>query len=165
MFFLKFLNRGPKIDTVKLPARIAEFFREQGRKGGKKSAAALTPEERSARAKKASRKAAKVMTPEERRARALKAVAAREAKRRAKKSKLALKKIVVIKKLWHDPVWSKVFAPGILTAFGIDWDAFSIGGSQPGVFFAIHHLSLSGPHRTGGSFQESGGTLARISCY
>ena len=70
---------------MKLPGKVAEFFRKQGRKDGKKSAAAMTPEERIARAKKAGRKAAKIMTPEQRRARALKAVAAREAKRKAAK--------------------------------------------------------------------------------
>ena len=68
----------------KLPPDVAEYFRKQGSKGGKKSAAALTPEQRIARAQKASKKAAANMTAEERRARALKAVAAREAKRRAK---------------------------------------------------------------------------------
>jgi len=68
----------------KLPPDVAEYFRKQGSKGGKKSAAALTPEQRIARAQKASKKAAANMTAEERRARALKAVAAREAGRRAK---------------------------------------------------------------------------------
>ncbi len=68
----------------KLPPDVAEYFRKQGSKGGKKSAAALTPEQRIARAQKASKKAAANMTAEERRARALKAVAAREAKRKAK---------------------------------------------------------------------------------
>jgi hypothetical protein len=62
----------------KLPPEIAEFFRKQGSKGGKKSAAALSPEERIARAKKA----ALSMTPEDRRARATGAVAAREARRK-----------------------------------------------------------------------------------
>ena len=68
----------------KLPPDVAEFFRKQGSKGGKKSAAALTPAQRIARAQKASKKAAANMTAEERRTRALKAVAAREAKRRVK---------------------------------------------------------------------------------
>lgn len=77
---------------MKLPSKLAEvfrkddvieFFRKQGSKGGKRSAALLTPEQRSARAKKA----ANSLTPEERRARALKAVAAREAKRKLKGKK------------------------------------------------------------------------------
>jgi hypothetical protein len=68
----------------KLSAEALEFFRKQGSKGGKKSAAALTPAQRIARAKKASKKAASGMTAAERRARALKAVAAREAKRKDK---------------------------------------------------------------------------------
>lgn len=62
----------------KLPPEVMEFFRKQGSKGGKKAAASMTPEERTARAKNA----AASMTPAERRARALKAVAAREAKRK-----------------------------------------------------------------------------------
>jgi hypothetical protein len=66
----------------KLPPDVVEYFRKQGSKGGKKSAAALTAEERIARAQKASKQAAANMTAEERRARALKAVAARESKRR-----------------------------------------------------------------------------------
>lgn len=70
---------------MKLPPKIAEFFRQQGSKGGKIAAASLTPEERVARAKKAV--AAVSLTPEERRARALKAVAAREAKRKNVKGK------------------------------------------------------------------------------
>lgn len=37
----------------KLPADVQEFFRKQGSKGGKKSRAALTPEERKAQARKA----------------------------------------------------------------------------------------------------------------
>lgn len=49
---------------AKLPAGALEFFREQGRRGGKLSGAArmekLTPEQRSAIAKKASAAAAKV---------------------------------------------------------------------------------------------------------
>jgi hypothetical protein len=67
---------------MKLPPKVAEFFRKHGSRGGKKSAASLTSEERIARAKKAV--AAVSLTPEERRARALKAVAAREAKRKQK---------------------------------------------------------------------------------
>ena len=68
----------------KLPPDVAEYFRKQGSKGGKKSAAAMTPEQRIARAQNASKKAAANMTAEERRARALRAVAAREAKRKVK---------------------------------------------------------------------------------
>jgi hypothetical protein len=62
--------------TKKLPAEVLEFFRKHGSKGGRKAAAAMTPEERVARA----RKAAMSMTPEERIARAKKAVAARRKK-------------------------------------------------------------------------------------
>lgn len=62
----------------KLPPEVLDFFRKQGSKGGKKSAASLTPEERAARA----RHAAASMTPDERAERARKAVAAREAKRK-----------------------------------------------------------------------------------
>jgi uncharacterized protein YdaU (DUF1376 family) len=69
----------------KLPPDILEFFRRQGSKGGKMSASRMTPEARVARAKKA----AESMTPEERSARAKKAaaaaVAAREAKRKARR--------------------------------------------------------------------------------
>lgn len=68
---------------MKLPPQVAEFFRKHGSKGGKKAAAAMTPEERSIRAKKA----ANSLTPAERRVRALKAVAAREAKRKNSKGK------------------------------------------------------------------------------
>lgn len=68
---------------MKLPDDIAKFFREAGRRGGKKAAESLTPAERVARAKKASKTAAKSMTAEQRRERARKAVAAREAKRKA----------------------------------------------------------------------------------
>jgi hypothetical protein len=74
----------------KLPPEVAEFFREQGRRGGKKSAKTLSPEERVARARKASTAAKKAiarLTPEERRARALKAVAARVGKRSKTKRK------------------------------------------------------------------------------
>ena len=39
----------------KLPAEIAEWFRREGVKGGRKSAASMTPEERTERARKASR--------------------------------------------------------------------------------------------------------------
>ncbi len=48
----------------KLPPEIAEYFRREGKKGGKAAASKMTPEQRSARAKKA--------------------VTAREAKRAAK---------------------------------------------------------------------------------
>lgn len=37
----------------KLPEEALEFFRKQGRKGGRKLAASMTAEERSARARKA----------------------------------------------------------------------------------------------------------------
>ena len=67
--------------SKKLPAEVIEYFRKQGSKGGKKSAASMTVKQRTARAKKAGKQAAISMTPEQRRARALKAVAAREAKR------------------------------------------------------------------------------------
>lgn len=65
----------------KLPPEVLEFFRRQGSKGGKKSAAALTPDERKAR----SRKAHEAMTPEQRSERARIAVAVREAMRKARK--------------------------------------------------------------------------------
>ena len=65
----------------KLPPDILEFFRKHGSKGGKKAAAAMTPEARVARAKKA----AASMTPEQRMARAKKASAAATAVRKAKK--------------------------------------------------------------------------------
>jgi hypothetical protein len=67
---------------MKLPPNVAEFFRKDGSRGGKKSAASLTPEERVARAKKAV--AAVSLTSAQRRASALKVVAAREAKRKQK---------------------------------------------------------------------------------
>jgi hypothetical protein len=67
--------------TKKLPPEVAEFFRKQGSKGGKKAAAAMTPEERIARAKTA----AASMTPEARIARAKKASTAAVTARRAKK--------------------------------------------------------------------------------
>ncbi|HXA66097.1 MAG TPA: hypothetical protein VNV82_13140 [Bryobacteraceae bacterium] len=70
---------------MKLPPKIAEFFRKQGSKGGKKAAKLLTDEQRRNRAKKASTRAAEIMTPEQRIARAKKAVEAREAKRKARK--------------------------------------------------------------------------------
>jgi len=62
----------------KLPPDVLDYFRNEGRRGGKKAAAALTPDQRSARAKKA----ALALPPEERSKRARKAVAAREAKRK-----------------------------------------------------------------------------------
>jgi hypothetical protein len=73
-------SEGDKMPKPKLSPEALEFFRKQGSKGGKKSAAALTPAQRIARAKKAGLS----LTPAKRRARALKAVAAREAKRRMK---------------------------------------------------------------------------------
>ena len=62
-----------------LPEEVLEFFRREGSRGGKKAAAALTPEQRRARAKKASL----ALSPELRSERARKAVAAREVKRKA----------------------------------------------------------------------------------
>lgn len=52
---------------VTMPPEVAEFFRTQGKIGGKRSLETMTPEERTARAKKA--------------------VAAREAKRTTKPKK------------------------------------------------------------------------------
>lgn len=80
-----FLLRGyaDSVPRTKLPPEAIEYFRKQGSKGGKKAAALMTPEERTARAKNA----AASMTPAERRARALKAVAAREAKRQTQAAK------------------------------------------------------------------------------
>jgi hypothetical protein len=65
----------------KLPADVLEFFRKAGSRGGKKAAAALTPDQRKARAKKASL----ALSPKLRSERARKAVNAREAKRKAAK--------------------------------------------------------------------------------
>ena len=62
-----------------LPVDVLEFFRREGSRGGKKAAAALTPEQRRARARKASL----ALSPELRSERARKAVAAREVKRKA----------------------------------------------------------------------------------
>jgi hypothetical protein len=62
----------------KLPPEALDFFRKEGSRGGKKSAAAMTPEQRTNRAKRA----ADSMSPEARIARAKNAVAAREAKRK-----------------------------------------------------------------------------------
>jgi hypothetical protein len=67
---------------MKLPPKVAEFFRKKGSEGGKKAAKLLTDEQRRERAKKASTRATESMTAEQRRDRALKAVAAREAKRK-----------------------------------------------------------------------------------
>ena len=67
----------------KLAPEVLDFFRKQGSKGGKKAAAAMTPEARVARAKAA----AAAMTPEERTARAKKASAAAVAARRANSRK------------------------------------------------------------------------------
>ena len=72
---------------MKLPPKIAEFFRKQGSKGGKKAAKLLTDEQRRERATQASKKATESMTAEQRSARAKKAVAAREAKRKARKAR------------------------------------------------------------------------------
>jgi hypothetical protein len=56
------------LKRMKIPADVraamTEIARKFGRQGGKKSAAILTPEERSARAKKASLAAAKQRTAE-----------------------------------------------------------------------------------------------------
>ena len=53
---------------AKMPPEVLEYLKTMGKKygklGGKKSAASLTPEERSARAKKASLAAAKKRTAE-----------------------------------------------------------------------------------------------------
>jgi hypothetical protein len=62
----------------KFPPYVVEFFRKQGSKGGKKAAASMTPQQRTARAKAA----AASMTPEERAARAKKASAAAVAARK-----------------------------------------------------------------------------------
>jgi hypothetical protein len=69
------------VPRKKLPPDILEFFRKQGSKGGKKAAAAMTPDARVARAKKASAS----MTPHERVVRAKKASTAALAARKAKK--------------------------------------------------------------------------------
>jgi hypothetical protein len=39
--------------TPKIPEELLKFFREAGSRGGKKASAAMTPEERSKRARKA----------------------------------------------------------------------------------------------------------------
>jgi hypothetical protein len=44
----------------KLPPAVLEFFRKQGRKGGKAAAETMTPEERAERARKAAAKSAEV---------------------------------------------------------------------------------------------------------
>jgi hypothetical protein len=71
-----------------LPADVLEFFRREGSRGGKKAAAALTPEQRRARAKKASL----ALSPKLRSERARKAVMAREVKRKAERKPLARQK-------------------------------------------------------------------------
>jgi hypothetical protein len=43
-----------------LPPRVLEYFRSAGREGGKKAAEAMSPAERTARAKKAAAVSAKV---------------------------------------------------------------------------------------------------------
>jgi hypothetical protein len=65
----------------KLPPDVLDYFRKQGSKGGKKSAAAMTPEQRQERA----RRAAESLTKAQRIERARKAVQAREAKRQKQK--------------------------------------------------------------------------------
>ncbi|HEX3685463.1 MAG TPA: hypothetical protein VHU83_23215 [Bryobacteraceae bacterium] len=45
---------------AKLPPEILEFFKKQGRKGGKTAAAMSTPEQRAERARKAAAKSAEV---------------------------------------------------------------------------------------------------------
>jgi hypothetical protein len=62
----------------KLPPDILDYFKKAGSRGGKKAAASMTADQRSARAKKA----ALALSPAERSERARKAVAAREAKRK-----------------------------------------------------------------------------------
>jgi hypothetical protein len=62
-----------------LPSDVLEFFRREGSRGGKKAAAALSPEQRRARATKASL----ALSPELRSERARNAVTAREVKRKA----------------------------------------------------------------------------------
>jgi hypothetical protein len=64
---------------MKLPPKVLEQFREQGRIGGQTAAANMTAKQRVQRAKAAHA----AMTPEQRRARALKAVRTRERNRRA----------------------------------------------------------------------------------
>jgi len=70
----------------KLPPEVLEFFRKQGAKGGKMSAASLSAEERAERA----RKATAGLTAEERaeraRAAALKSAEVRRAKANEKRS-------------------------------------------------------------------------------
>jgi hypothetical protein len=44
----------------KLPSDVLKFFKKQGKKGGKLAAEAMSPEERTARAKKAAAASAKV---------------------------------------------------------------------------------------------------------
>jgi hypothetical protein len=62
----------------RLPPEILDYFKKEGSRGGKKAAASMTAEQRSARAQKA----ALALSPAERSERARKAVAAREAKRK-----------------------------------------------------------------------------------
>ena len=68
-----------------MPGRIfsastLDFLRRKGSEGGKKAAASMTPEQRTARAKKAALSG----TPEKRSERARNAVSAREAARKTK---------------------------------------------------------------------------------
>jgi aspartate/methionine/tyrosine aminotransferase len=54
--FYTFSIKQGKIDAMakkKLPPEIVEWFRREGAKGGKKAAAAMTPRQRSERARKA----------------------------------------------------------------------------------------------------------------
>jgi hypothetical protein len=62
----------------KLPPDVLDYFKKEGSRGGKKAAASMTAEQRSARAQNASL----ALSPSERSERARKAVAAREAKRK-----------------------------------------------------------------------------------
>jgi hypothetical protein len=62
----------------RLPPDILDYFKKEGSRGGKKAAASMTAEQRSARAQKA----ALALSPTERSERGQKAVAAREAKRK-----------------------------------------------------------------------------------
>jgi hypothetical protein len=45
---------------AKLPTEILDFFKKQGRKGGKAAAQTMSPEERAERARKAAAKSAEV---------------------------------------------------------------------------------------------------------
>ena len=77
----------PKCDAIaKLTPRQRAYKRivaEMGRKGGKASAAALTPEQRQARASAAGKASAAAMTPKQRKERARRAGSARRRARTA----------------------------------------------------------------------------------